>query len=227
MKKVVACCFAFALLVSGITFAGEQKGVTVEITSFPPGKELKPGVAVLMEVQGLTAAEEKIVKWKYNKVEGDVVLSFGKYRMFAGTEPGVRTFIVQIPVNGEDPIFVAQFKYGGEKDTPDPSPEPGPVPFVELYVLVVEPVKRTQNQALVILDMSWRKLLENGGHKWRITTPKTNAKDLKPWVERCKGKQLPHVLLISDAAELVAEFPLPTSGEEFARKLEEIIKVTE
>ena len=116
--------------------------LSIQVQSFPPGQEVKPGVAVILILSGLQEGQEAV--WHHGQIEGDLVLDFGssKHRLFAGTKPGPRTFVVQVPSAGADPFTVCQFQYGGKED-PDPDPLPIPGPKLLLIIEESDPENRT------------------------------------------------------------------------------------
>ena len=76
---------AASLLVS-TAFGGDLQ---IKVQSFPPGKVLEPGTAVLLSVTGLEPGQ--VATWHRVAVEGDIVLRLDNYHLFAGTAKGPRT----------------------------------------------------------------------------------------------------------------------------------------
>ena len=131
-----------AAVLVALTACQAAAQLSIQVQSFPPGQEVKPGVAVVLILIGLQEGQEAI--WHHGQVEGDLVLDFGssKYRLFAGVKPGPRTFVVQVPAAGADPFTVCQFQYGGKED-PDPDPPPPPGPKLLLVIEESGPGSRT------------------------------------------------------------------------------------
>jgi len=132
LKQLLAAAVAVAWLCEASAAVGGE--LTINVSSFPPGKELAPGTAVLLSVEGLEDGQTPV--WHYGKHTGDVVLKLEGYHLFAGTEAGPRTFIVQVPVAGQDPFATKTFDYGAEEDD-DVNPQPTPVPPGEKTVVMV------------------------------------------------------------------------------------------
>jgi len=131
---------AALLLVTAVAGGGELR---INVQSFPPGQALKPGVAVLLSVEGLEPGQ---TIWHRVAVEGDVVLKLDRYHLFAGTVSGPRTFIVQVAAPGADPFAIVTFNYGTGSDPPDPPVPPLP-PADDLAVYTTDLVR-----GLAIID---------------------------------------------------------------------------
>ena len=199
--------------------------LTIDATSFPPGQELKPGVAVLLTVKGLEDGQK--VLWHTNNIEGDVVLDMGsaKHRLFAGTVPGSRTFVLQVPSDGADPFTVCQFDYGNKTD-PDPIPTPGPK-----WILIIE--ETDQGERTVELGNLLSKLRKEADSGW-LKEQKHQLlildKDLKLsnnqphplLVKEHKPEDVLPVIVIRDLStgELVKRVALPPTYEEVRKIIE-------
>ncbi len=219
---VVWLIAAGIMLSGGLVCSATGAEVAITATSFPPGQELGPGVAVVLQVSGLDAKAVPI--WHDGDVAGDMMLEFGTtMRLFAGTTAGPRTFIVQVPVNGADPFVVLTFDYGGPSPNPTPPP-PVPTPDNLAIVVVGETTQRTAAQATTMLGL--RKYLDSRPKLWwRIVDP--DIKDSQtnqtpewylPIQAALKGKQLPVVVVgsrdLQGVVVVVAVDALPPTATE-------------
>ena len=156
-------------MVASICSADELK---INVSSFPPGKPLQPGTAVLLSVDGLEPGQS--ATWHRVAVEGDIILKLDAHHLFAGVKPGPRTFIVQVASPGADPFAITTFDYGVSGDpTPDPTPPPIPGDYAQI-VVIEEQHDRTQAQATVMDDPVWQLIVLKKGATYRI-----EDKDLK------------------------------------------------
>jgi hypothetical protein len=226
IETVIAVAAGMLLLVC--TAAGGELKINVQ--SFPPGQPLRPGVAVLLSVDGLEAGQVPV--WHRVEVEGDIVLRLQDYHLFAGTMAGPRTFIVQVPSPGADPFAITTFQYGeiddGDEDENPPVP---PVPPGEIKIVTVnESFQPDPSDVLLLAQLTNR--LEDQGHDWERADPDIKEDDktpawLQPVLDRIeKDKlQLPVVAVVkgslADGFGLVAIEERPESLEkavEFLKK---------
>jgi len=198
---------AASLLVAAVLPAAELK---INVSSFPPGLELKPGVAVLLSVDGLEPGQ--VATWHRVAVEGDVVLKLDAYHLFAGTAPGPRTFIVQVASPGADPFAIATFNYG---DTDENPPIP-PLPSNVAGVLILEeqdprdPQGRTAAQARIIDDPVWQTAAISKGLTYQIED------DDNPAIAKhlaAAGSERPVVCFLDSDGKVVAVKPFPATVE--------------
>ncbi len=195
-------------LFAASVFGGELK---IEVTSFPPGQELRPGVAVLLSVSGLPP--DALVIWHPPEAEGDVFLKVGEQVLFAGTAPGPRTFIVQVPGPGTDPFAIITFSYGGQRDDADP-PVP-PLPRTVAGVLILEEQHdRTTAQARIMDDPVWQIAAKKAGLTWAIED-KDHPSAARAVAAAAESKlALPVVCLIDSAGEVIGTREFPATVEE-------------
>ena len=190
-------------------FGGELK---INVQSFPPGQDLRPGVAVLLSVDGLE--EGQVATWHRVAVEGDVVLKLDRYHLFAGTAPGPRTFVVQVAAPGADPFSIASFAYGTEEDpVPNPTPTPEPNPGEQVWVLVVEEsLNRTASETQVLLDATFRKYLTDHNIPYRrLDKDQTAPAGFVPWIK--KAADLPHCFVVgAESGKAYYDGPLPKTA---------------
>lgn len=188
---------ALALFVAVMLYASVAWGqLAITVRSFPPGQELKPGVAVVLTVKGLEPGEEPI--WHHNDIEGDMVLPASPtFRLFGGTEPGPRTFIVQVPSEGADPFAVCTFQYGG-KGGDDVNPPPPPPPGEIAVVVVREKADQLAPQGRLMNELLRYLLAEEIPYR----CPDEDQ-------VRAKSTEQPAYLLKALTAAKAANVPLP------------------
>jgi len=190
--------------------------LTITAQSFPPGQELKPGVAVLICVEGLKTGQQAI--WHYDKQEGDVVLPIGEYHLFAGTAAGPRTFVVQVPSDGADPFAMETFQYG-VKDDPEPDPHPTP-DEVSWAIIIEERSDRTKlpiQQRFVFESEKLRKLLP--GDRFRVKDDDVQEAEYARFIEPARKIGLPALFLADEKGAIVFSGPLPATVEATAELL--------
>ena len=194
-------------------FGGELK---INVQSFPPGQDLRPGVAVLLSVDGLE--EGQVATWHRVSVEGDVVLKLDRYHLFAGTAPGPRTFVVQVAAPGADPFALASFQYGEGDDGPDPPVPPVP-PGEKLVVIVAESLKPDPDNVLAAAKLGlW---LTQEEKPFRRTDPNQKEGGKTPaWLQAVldSGKPLPVLAVVAKSSagaySVVGVDPLPKTLED-------------
>jgi hypothetical protein len=152
--------FATAIATAAALIAAVACGsqpLEIRVQSFPPGLPLKPGTAVLLSVEGVPDGAAPV--WHRVTTEGDVVLQIGNQFLFAGTEAGSRTFVVQVPTPGADPFAIASFNYGAGNDENPPLP---PVPPGEMIpVIVMETYRPDHEHVLVAAQLALRWTLQD------------------------------------------------------------------
>lgn len=204
-----------------VCLVASAAGFTVEVESFPPGQKLEPGTVVLLKVEGLKKGEEPV--WHFRGVESDILENFdnetGRFRLFHGTESGQRTFVVQVPSDGQDEIEIVQFQYG-EGIGPDPLPPPPPGDKYQI-VIVYESNERENlpsGQQVILSSLTFREELKKAGHKLveggivdqhiKDAGGKVHA-TLAPFFNACKGKKLPRLCLAPLKGGTIVTYPLP------------------
>ncbi len=193
-------------LFAASVFGGELK---ITATSFPPGQELRPGVAVLLSVSG--SSPDAMVIWHPPEIEGDVFLKVGEQVLFAGTAPGPRTFVVQVPAKGIDPFATITFKYGENDADPPPPPPPGKVAGV---LILEEQHDRTTKQARIMDDPVWQIAAKTAGLTWAIED-KDHPSAARAVAAAAKSKSaLPVVCLIDSDGEVIGTREFPATVEE-------------
>ncbi len=201
---------ALAAVLSPIAALGGE--LSIRATSFPPGQELRPGVAVLLSVSGLEPDSSPL--WHPPGIEGDLFIQLGDQYLFAGTAAGPRTFVVQVPAPGADPFAMITFNYGEGDDRPDPPDPPvPPLPGKVAGVLILEEQHdRTAKQARIMDDPTWQIAAKKAGLTWAIEDKDhPNAKNLRSAI---KGKALPLVCLIDSDGDLIEAREFPATVEE-------------
>ena len=202
----------FALAASLMVMTAFGSELKIKVQSFPPGQDLKPGVAVLLSVDGLE--EGQVATWHRVAVEGDVVLTLDRYHLFAGTASGPRTFIVQVAAPGADPFAITSFAYGTKED-PAPNPTPTPVPPGEkLVVIVAESLKPNPDHVLAAAKLGlW---LTQKEKPFRRTDPNQKEAGKTPaWLQVVldSGKPLPVLAVVAKSSagvySVVGVEPLP------------------
>ena len=94
---------ALSLILSSVCY-----GQTIEVQPVS-GEKIEVGVEVRLSVSGLQQGMSTI--WHSGQIEGDQLRGKGSERIFLGTSPGLRTFVVQIPSTGVDHLVICQFQY--------------------------------------------------------------------------------------------------------------------
>ncbi len=242
LRHIVLSLFVGVLLTSLTSNAMAQ--LTIDATSVPPGQKLKPGVAVLLTVSGLEQGQK--VSWHHNKsISGDIVLTLGApqygqdFRLFYGDTPGPRTFVVQVPSDGEDPFTVCEFHYGNkgddeededededEDDIVPPTPTPGPK-----HILIIEETEQGQRTPEIgnILDKlrseadtGWMK---EQGHTLLILDKNLEYSNGQPHPlvvdEYKKGETLP-IMIVRDpqTQALVDRVQVPATYDEVVKLIQ-------
>lgn len=178
---------AAALLVS-VCAADE---LTIQVSSFPPGLDLKPGTAVLLSVTG-TDAE---LIWHRVEVEGDVVLPLGRQYLFAGTASGTRTFVVQVPGDGQDQFAIASFDYGTKEEPVPPDPPIPPVPPGEKLVVLVNETLNSSADSVLRVARVGRYLYESKLTYRRADPNQTEAGKTPGWLQVVLDRQVKQPVL--------------------------------
>ncbi len=211
LSAVAATGIIVVGLFSTVVLAANAAGgeLKIQVTSFPPGQELRPGVAVLLSVSG--SSPDAVVIWHPPEIEGDVFLKVGKQYLFAGTAAGPRTIVVQIPAKGEDPFAVVTFHYGDQDADPPPPPPPGKVAGV---LILEEQHDRTAKQARIMDDPVWQIAAKTAGLTWAIED-KDHPSAARAVAAAAKSKlALPVVCLIDSAGEVIGTREFPATVEE-------------
>jgi len=173
----------FLLFMPAALSAGELK---INVQSFPPGLELRPGVAVLLSVEGLEPGQT--ATWHRVAVEGDVILKLDAYHLFAGVTPGPRTFIVQVSSPGTDPFALTTFEYGEGDDDVNP-PDPPLPPGEKMVVSVMESYQPNPTYVLLIAQLSAQ--LDAAGRMRRMADPNDKEAGKTPaWLKVVLDKGL-------------------------------------
>jgi len=114
------------------------------------------------------------------------------------------------------------------KPNPDPEPKPTPKPTkICLVVVVDESSKRTPSIARVMFDKDVEQFITSKGWRYYKLDKDTVDAENKPperfvgFIRRAEAKGLPWVMVIDEASEVVSEFGLPQTVEEFINKLKE------
>ncbi len=194
-------------LFAATALGGELK---IQVSSFPPGQELRPGVAVLLSVSGLPP--DAMVIWHPPEIEGDVFLKVGEQYLFAGTLAGPRTIVVQVPGPGADPFAALTFDYGLVDDADPPVP---PLPRTVAGVLILEEQHdRTTKQARIMDDPVWQIAAKKAGLTWAIED-KDHPSAARAVAAAAKSNSvLPVVCLIDSAGEVLGTREFPATVEE-------------
>jgi hypothetical protein len=203
LRAVVA-----AMLVASAAFGGEIK---IQVSSFPPGQELRPGVAVLLSVSG-AEPDSALLVWHPPEIEGDVFLKVGEQYLFAGITAGPRTIIVQVATKGLDPFATITFNYGEQDSDPPPPPPPGKVSGV---LILEEQAERTTAQGKIMDDPTWREAAKAKGLTWLILdddNPAPEAAAARTATAESK-LEVPVVCLIDGDGAVIEVRPLPESVE--------------
>ena len=153
--------------------------------------------------------------------------------------PTGTTFDVPFVVGGKAVVAVAEISTGGSlrviyvstdgkikfayytltrKDSPNPNPQPDPKPDplpppAELLAIVVEETaERTPQQGIVLASAKLRALFPK---LFRVTDKDSDSADVKPYIERAKGKTLPMLWLVDAKGTVYFEGALPATVAAF------------
>lgn len=120
--------------------------------------------------------------------------------------------------------------------TPDP-PEPGPAPptptppvdVKNLWLLVIEETAEAgERRGQLFASKELADRMKARGHKWRVVDKDAKdsrgqvPSDLKPWLDRAKGKRLPRLYLITPEGQIVFEGDLPTTAKGLLEQLQKV-----
>lgn len=110
-----------------------------------------------------------------------------------------------------------------------PPPGPGPTPGgVAKWLLVVEETGDASPSRTLLADRALADRLKAKGIRHRLVDRDVVAKDgqppadLRPWLERAKGKKLPWLTLVSGDGDILAEQTLPATAAELSQLLDKV-----
>jgi|GEM_PF-3874889 len=235
------------LLLAGLV--STSQAVEIEVTSWPPGLPLGPGVSAMITAHGV--APGQAYTWlRVPKIEGDAIF---KTRgeddtpvvFFAGVKPGPRTFLLVLERPGLDDILQRDFEYG-KADPPNPPdpPDPPPPPTAEWQVAIFHQSDWLDNapqpQRDMISGRKFRDALTAAGHRYvggfdidavarsgqgtcstRDCLPVELPDSLRPWWDAVSGRGMPVLAIAPTGGGTIRVFALPSSADDLFRLLKE------
>lgn len=138
-----------------------------------------------------------------------------------GKEQGTTKVTALGVVDGKAKVLLSLTLQVGPRPPPTPEPKPKPDPVVvkglKAY-LVVEETDTTwpERGASLVAAKQWAD--KNGvGHRWVDQDVKDATgqvpSDLKPWLDRAKGRKLPMIYLVGENGKILAEQDLPLTKD--------------
>lgn len=112
--------------------------------------------------------------------------------------------------------------------TPPPPPKPQPVPTRCWLVVVEETAEAAANRGLYFQDKELRGYLSAKGWKLRLADKDVVDRsgrppaDLKPWLDRAKGKVLPYAAVVDQDGAVRSEGVLPANVADLVKTLRTI-----
>jgi hypothetical protein len=142
----------------------------------------------------------------------------------------------QVSTVHAETVFLTKDIHVGEAPAPDPNPGPNPGPgpgpkpvFAKAWLVVIEETSqaggsrgaffRDKDLLNFFLDKSWQFRVAD---KDVVDATGSPPADLKPWLERAKGKQLPWMFLVSDRGDLLLDEAIPATPQALLEKLKKV-----
>lgn len=120
--------------------------------------------------------------------------------------------VLVFKANGDLSLSLCLFTLPVRADDPIP-PLPPPVPSELWGVVIEETTERTPQQAIVLASPEVRALFDKG--EFRVIDDDTPVgADLRPYLDRAKGKKLPQLYLVDSKGTVCYEGPLPATVAE-------------